>query len=85
MPLPVEVGGPIIVESEMNIAFGVVRYCGERSLSIFHAGVELHHVIDKAKGVSLIASNGTRRRFGKMMSFLGLNEASRNKRTAKVP
>jgi hypothetical protein len=83
VPLPVTVGGPIIVESERNIAFGVVRYCGERSGSIFHAGVELHHVIEKKSGV--IDSNGIQGPFDKMMAFLGVDKASREKRTVKVP
>jgi len=83
VPMPLAVGGPIIVESEMNTAFGIVRYCGERSGSIYHAGVELHHVIEKTNDV--IASNGIQGPYAKLMSLLGLSEASRNKRTAIPP
>jgi hypothetical protein len=81
VPMPLAVGGPIIVESEMNIAFGIVRYCGDRSESIFHAGVELHHVSEKTKDVT--GSNGMPGPFAKIMSFIGLDKASRNKRAVK--
>jgi hypothetical protein len=70
VPMPLAVGGPIIVESEMNTAFGIVRYCGERSESIFHAGVELHHVIQKTDDT--IGSRCTSGLFAKIRSLIAL-------------
>ena len=67
-PLVLAAGEPIVVSSEMNIAFGVIRYCRERSLNIFHVrrrtasrGRETRPVKD---------SRGTMRRFARMISFI---------------
>ena len=67
VPLSLAAGEPIVVGSAMNIAFGVVRYCRERSEDIFHVGVELHHVIEKSPGVK--EAHGTLKRFAKMIPF----------------
>jgi hypothetical protein len=59
--LSLAAGEPIVVSSEMNIAFGVVRYCRERSEDVFHVGVELHHVVERTP--DLKEARGTLRRF----------------------
>jgi hypothetical protein len=46
-PLALPVQASIAVESDENIAFGVVRHCRELSAGRFRAGVELHHIIKK--------------------------------------
>ncbi len=37
----------IAVQSEENIALGVVRHCRETSSGVFRAGVQLHHIVRK--------------------------------------
>jgi hypothetical protein len=59
------------VESEMNIAFGVVRHCRKHSEQVFRAGVQLHHVIQKGDGA--LASRRTSGILGRIMSLVGLS------------
>ncbi len=47
VPCVLSVGDPIAVESEMNIALGIVRYSRSFSKDTFRIGVELHHVLQK--------------------------------------
>jgi hypothetical protein len=70
LPFPLSVGDPVAVESEVNIAFGVVRHCREHLEHVFRAGLQLHHVIQKTGDT--IGSRGTSRIFAKIMSFIGL-------------
>jgi hypothetical protein len=49
MPLPVQAN--IVVQSEENTAFGVVRHCRELSSELFRAGVQLHHIMKKDPGL----------------------------------
>jgi hypothetical protein len=44
-PLPMQTN--IAVQSEENIALGVVRHCREISSGLFRAGVQLHHIVRK--------------------------------------
>jgi hypothetical protein len=71
LPSPLSVGEPVAVESEMNIAFGVVRHCRRHSEQVFRAGVQLHHVIQK--GDDTIASRRISGMFARIMSFVGLS------------
>lgn len=74
LPFPLSVGEPVAVESEVNVAFGVVRHCREHVKNIFRAGVQLHHVIQKTDDT--IGSRGTAGLFAKIISFIGLHKAS---------
>ena len=51
VPLFLATSEPIVVSSELNLAFGVIRYCRERPDSVFHVGIELHHVVEKTRVV----------------------------------
>jgi hypothetical protein len=70
LPFPLSVGEPVAVESEVNIAFGVVRHCREHVKNIFRAGVQLHHVIQKTDNT--FGSCRTSGLFAKIMSLTGL-------------
>jgi len=67
LPFPLSVGDPVAVESEVNIAFGVVRHCREHVKNIFRAGIQLHHVIQKTDRTSGFLA--------KIRSFIGLHKA----------
>jgi hypothetical protein len=71
LPFRLSVGEPVAVESEMNIAFGIVRHCREHLEHVFRAGVQLHHVIQK--GDNTIDLRRTEGFFAKIMSFIGLH------------
>jgi hypothetical protein len=70
LPSPISVGEPVAVESEMNIAFGVVRHCRKHSEQVFRTGVQLHHVIQKTDDT--IGSRRTSGLFAKIASFIWL-------------
>ena len=70
-PFLFSIGEPVAVESEMNIAFGVVRHCRKHSEQVFRAGVQLHHVIQKGEGT--MASRRTSGILGRIMSLVGLS------------
>lgn len=40
---------PIAVESDSNIALGIVRYCQEIPVGKFRVGVQLHHIVKREK------------------------------------
>ena len=71
LPFPLSVGDPVVVESEMNMAFGVVRHCRKHSEHVFRAGVQLHHVIQKDDAA--IASRRRSGRFARIMALVGLS------------
>ncbi len=47
LPGPLPKQSNIAVQSEENIALGVVRHCRELSPGLFRAGVHLHHIVRK--------------------------------------
>ena len=46
-PLQLEMGDTLAVESQLNLAFGVVRHCRALPCGRFRAGVLVHNVISK--------------------------------------
>jgi len=49
VPLPLHAGDVLAVESEMNVTFGVVRYCRPLPEGNFRAGAETYHVMPKER------------------------------------
>lgn len=47
LPAPLPMQSNIAVQSEENVALGVVRHCREISSGLFRAGVQLHHIVKK--------------------------------------
>jgi hypothetical protein len=47
LPVPLPMQSNIAVQSEENIALGVVRHCRELSPGLFRAGIQLHHIVRK--------------------------------------
>ena len=46
-PKALATGETVTVESASNVAFGIVRYCRQIPGALFHAGVEVFHVMPK--------------------------------------
>ncbi len=44
---PLAIGETVTVESASNVAFGIVRHCRQVAGGVFHAGVEVFHIMPK--------------------------------------
>jgi hypothetical protein len=59
----IELGIPLLtlsnvaIESESNVAFGIVRFSRELSPGLFRIGVQLHHIVQKQPSESVVRTN----------------------------
>jgi len=58
LPVPLQVQSIVSIESESNVAFGVVRYSREVSPGRVRAGVQLHHIIRRGQAPEPAAARG---------------------------
>jgi hypothetical protein len=77
LPAPLPIQSNIAVQSEGNIALGVVSHCRETSPGLFRAGVQLHHIVRKDLALEkAIAKSGW---MNKLVARLGRKKAERPK------